>query len=481
MRDTGTTASGNNRSAPPIGFIFLLLLLYGLLAVGTIHFSMEVTVGVFVAFVVYLLTFMDIRVGLVLMLVAIGISPEMEFSGISMRIEDFIIPAVTVAWITRMIDRREALEPSPLKMPILLLLFAMAVSSLNGTALGYVPGKTAFFHYFKYVQFMLIYVLALNNIRTLREIYTFVTALVAVSAIVGLYGIWQYFNRGEYYSMYRITGPYGETASVLGGYLTFHIVMAIGLFIHAGSVRVRVFLGILIVVLLFPFLYTLSRSAYVALLGGLVLLGVVKRRKLLVGIFVILVLFPIIFPVEVVQRVSSILDVFYRKPPSSWSARVDAWKYYSQFIIQAPLIGHGAGVVPLGFVDNEYIKQLLEGGIAGLLLFLWFLFRVIRTCLAMVDRLEDRVLKGFVTGYLGGLFSLMIQGVAITNFTTIRTMEPFFFATGIVTVIAIHYARLAKEPGEAEDVVPERIPAPPGRPGRRAPALPQRRPFRTVT
>jgi hypothetical protein len=63
------------------------------------------------------------------------------------------------------------------------------------------------------------------------------------------------------------------------------------------------------------------------------------------------------------------------------------------------------------------------------------------------EKVKKPILGGFLLGYMGGLLALVIHSLAATTFTTIRTMEPFFFATGLLYVIHNQYventARLA--------------------------------------
>ena len=61
------------------------------------------------------------------------------------------------------------------------------------------------------------------------------------------------------------------------------------------------------------------------------------------------------------------------------------------------------------------------------------IFRALRTSLRLHRSNDpDPILSGLALGYFGGCAALLMHSVAATTFTTIRTTEPFFFATGIL-------------------------------------------------
>ena len=142
---------------------------------------------------------------------------------------------------------------------------------------------------------------------------------------------------------------------------------------------------------------------------------------------------------------ATIFQIFSDDPPPSWTARVGAWETFGGLIMESPLIGRGVGSAPLGFIDNEYIKQANELGLIGLLVFFWLLFRISRTALSTIRQAEDPAILGFCTGFAAGFAAILIHNLGATSLTAIRIAEPFFFATGLLYAISNHRLGLEKE------------------------------------
>jgi len=86
------------------------LLLYGLFkgSDADLHFQIGVAAG----FLVYIVTFIDLTLGLAILIACVGLSPELTIGGIqNLRLEDFIVPALLLSWITRIMQQRIPLAP----------------------------------------------------------------------------------------------------------------------------------------------------------------------------------------------------------------------------------------------------------------------------------------------------------------------------------------------------------------------------------
>lgn len=124
----------------------------------------------------------------------------------------------------------------------------------------------------------------------------------------------------------------------------------------------------------------------------------------------------------------------------SWDARVNAWKAAWPKIESNPVFGLGAGSYHLGWIDNQYVMDILYMGFLGLAVFIWLLIRIFRNVYPLrktslpSESDDDNYISALSAGYLGGLIALLIQGIAVTNFYTVRTMIPFWFLSGLVMV-----------------------------------------------
>lgn len=401
-----------------------------------------------------LIALQEIRVGLAVLLLAIGLSPEFVFLGIpNFRYEDFIFPALFAVWLGRHVLTRERLAPNDLRTPLLMIVFVAATSSLLNHLYGQLDLTTSTLRLGKSVQYFLMFVLVLNTLRGRRDTTAFIALMLGAGTLVGLFGIVQWWLHGDAAS-FRLVGPSGETANILGGYSVFHICIALGLLARVEPAH-RPWLLAFIGLMLVPLGLTLSRTSYVALFAGLATIWAVSRSSVFTGPVVLLALLALLLPDSITDRFGTILGVFSGDAPSSWEARVAGWRHFVPAAMERPILGHGVGSTELGAVDNEYVLRLYSVGVLGLGAFLWLVSRCVRTSYRLQkNEREDRWTGGFALGYLGGTVALLAHGLAATTFTTIRTAEPFFFATGILYV-CWNSTRIREEPAEERPTLAE--------------------------
>jgi hypothetical protein len=237
----------------------------------------------------------------------------------------------------------------------------------------------------------------------------------------------------------------GETSNILGGYYVFHICLALGLLAGGARFRPALLAGTLLMVA--PLLFTMSRTSYIALFAGLVAIFAVGRSPsaalILAGSFIALFVTS-----GVSDRFLTILETLQGEAPNSLVMRFRGWITFLEHFPRSPLLGQGVGRMALGAFDNEYVRQLFELGLAGLVVFTWMFARILRQGFRVSREASDPVFRGFALGCFGGTVALLVHSLGATTFTTIRTSEPFFFAVGILYSMA-HCARQ-----EAEEELP---------------------------
>ena len=371
----------------------------------------------------------EIRVGLAVLLLAIGLSPELELFGVdNFRYEDIVFPVIFLVWITKHGLTRRPFAETDLRLPILIILFLSLVSTLNNKIYGDIDLQSAVFRFGKSVVYYFIFLIVLNALRGLRDMKAFAALMLISSAFVGLYGLTQ---ASVFQNAARVTGPPGETANVLGGYFVFHMCLATGLLTRAKGGTRLLLIGYLILMFI-PFAQTLSRTSYVAFVSGFAAVWFLSKGRTLGPVMALIFLAALLSPAAVEERLVSIFGIFEGNAPSSWEARVAGWKLLLAYAINAPLLGRGVGDLPLGAVDNEYMLQLHELGVLGLFAFLWLITRTLKTSFRLHKTGQDRMATGFCLGYFAGCIALLVHSIGATTFTTIRTTEPFFFATGLL-------------------------------------------------
>ncbi|MCA8959573.1 MAG: hypothetical protein KDC38_03625 [Planctomycetes bacterium] len=386
--------------------------------------------GLLLAFI----SIFDLRVGLAVLLLAIGLSPEFELYGIdNLRYEDLVFPILLMIWMSRVVLHQADLRPTDLKSPIFVIVFISLISALANGIYSELDLRAASLRFGKAVEYYFMMVVVLNAMRTRRDLRAFIVLMVVSSSLVGLYGLVQFAAEGTGLDSYRLPGPRGETANILGGYFVFHMCLSLGLLARVkgvGRVLLLAYLGLMA----YPFILTLSRTSYVAMAIGLFAIWVRSRNHTMGWALVLLAVGCLLAPDYVLDRMRTIADVFLGREVSSWDSRVAGWtNWFLPQALQSPLLGKGPGSEDLGAIDSEYVLQLNDLGIIGLIAFLVLVYRCMRTSwrLQTVEE-NDAVLSGFSLGYFGGCVALLVHSLAATTFTTIRTTEPFFFATGLL-------------------------------------------------
>jgi len=386
----------------------------------------------------------ELRVGLAVLLLAIGLSPEFTLFGIpNFRYEDAVLPLLLMIWASQHVIKKGRLQPTDLKRPLLIIVFVASISSLNNYLYSDLDLMQALLYLGKNIEYYLIFLLVLNALHSRQDAKGFIFLMLLASLLVGIFGLTQWSLYGGT-AGYRLPGPSGETANILGGYYVFHICLALGLLAHSRP-KMRPILLIYLAIMLIPVALTLSRTSFVALLIGVGTIWLASRSSLL-GIPILMMICGAIFvPDYVTERFSTVMGIFSGDSPSSWTARVAGWNHFIPAALERPLFGHGIGSGTHA-VDNEYVLQLYNLGFIGLGAFLWLICNCLKTSFRLQkSNCGDVWISGFALGYFGGTVSLLAHSIGATTFTTIRTTEPFFFATGILYLCWNQHRKREKE------------------------------------
>jgi len=418
-------------------------------AVVTIPFaySLALTGGL----VMGVLTFLRPEIGLGFLLLSTLFLPEVAMGEVSMgmtrgsrdigiRPDDILLVLIMFGWFARLVVRREliTLPKTPINIPILLLSVSIILSTIIGCFLGDVPFTTGLFYSGKRLQYFIVFLMVITNIKTLRSIKISIVLLLIASGFVALWGIGEHLLLPEV----RISGPFQRAqAPMLGGFFVLIVFTALALFFYKKSLFYRLLLIGLMFASLYAITFTTSRASYVALYIGLIIFAFLSRKYLLLAVPILLIILtPYIFPqqvLEAIYQIGGVLPGEWRAPgvvAPSWEARIGAWQYAIPLVLKRPFFGYGPGSFALSWFDNTYVIDMVYLGLVGLLLFVWLIIRLAQTSWTLYRQDKDPYLSALAMGYLGGLIGLLIHGIAVPTFWTIRTMVPFWFLTGLVVV-----------------------------------------------
>lgn len=376
--------------------------------------------------------------------ISIG-KPEVKGDVLVLRVEDLILTTVAMAWVARTAIFKELglIRRTPLNAPILAYSVALVVATLLGVFVGTVRPARGFFFVLKYLEYFVVYFMAVNytrDERVLRRLLATALVTCAVSAVMGIAQI----PSGERVAA-PFEGKFGEP-NTFGGYLVLMLALVLAQALAAqslpGQLRWFAFAGLVAV----PLLYTLSRSSWLAVLPMLATLILLSPRRLilLVGVGVLVLAGPLVFPKQVVERYNYTLHdkadrgeyrVGDTRLDTSTSARLDSWKQGVEGWSRRPVFGYGAA--GFAFMDAQYVRVLVETGLVGLAAFLWLLWRILRLGWDAYRQSRGTRFHALTLGYLAGVVALLAHGIGANTFIIVRIMEPFWFLTGIIAVLPL--------------------------------------------
>src|SRR6266850_847554 len=281
------------------------------------------------AFAVFILMFMRTEAGLYLVLFSMLLSPEFgsgpqrfaEGRGVVIRLEDLLLVVIGLSWLAKMAVNKElglAIK-SRLNLPIVAYVAATLLATIVGVLTGTVRTSAGWFYVLKYVEYFVVFYMTLNNLRDRDQAWRLMMAAFLTAGIVSLIGLAQ-IPSGQ-----RVSAPFeGEAGepNTFGGYLLLMMAIAGGIGLETNRLKLRAWAAGVIGLMAVPFVFTLSRASYLALLPSIGMLALLSsRRKLMVGALVLAVLVsPIVLTTAVPEPVKK--RILYTFQPERGQATV---------------------------------------------------------------------------------------------------------------------------------------------------------------
>jgi hypothetical protein len=412
---------------------------------------------------IVVITFTSIELALYFLILSTLLSPELTFGGatpgelasgavnttesrgITLRLDDIMLTLISFTWLVRMAVRNELgfLRRTPINQAAFLYWAACAFSTLIAFFSGKV-GLYGIFFVIKYLEYFILFYMVVNHVHDEAIIKRFLMVMIFTCLIASLIGM------GQIPSGMRVSAPFegveGEP-NTFGGYLMFMFSLILGILLHTSNKKQRFLLFIAMAIILIPFAFTESRSSYLALIVSIICFLVYAQKKILLIFMCLtgLALAPFVLPQNVIHRImftfnqaeqSGQLRVGDFKVDTSTTERLRAWEeVITKDFPKNPIFG--VGVTGGKFIDAQYPRVLLETGIVGLVLFLWFLRRVWVLLKKSSRKLQDPVMRGVALGALCGFAGLLTHGIGANTFIIVRIMEPFMITLGLILAMQI--------------------------------------------
>ncbi len=413
-------------------------------------YAVALIIGVLVLF----LSFLSIELGIYVLIFSMLLSPEIAIGAqsqreISIRMDDLLIFVISLGWLARMAFNKELgiFIKNPLNKSILCYSTICILATMFGMILGKVSPLQGIMFVVKYIEYFVIFYMVLNNINSREQVKRYLLAILITAVIVSLYAIVQ-IPSGD-----RISAPFegksGEP-NTFGGYLILIMSLLSGILLCYRQMKVKTASLVALGLVAVPFLFTLSRSSWMAVAGVYLALMIFSNKRMMLGILLIIAVLvrPLIMPDKMAKRYEK---TFMSKPLESKqkqvkvggvyldlssSERVNSYMQILEDIKKRPILGYG--VTGYGFIDGQYFRTLIETGVLGFSAFMYLLYRIFSTVLNTYRKSSDELFKGISLGILVGFAGMLTHALTANTFIIIRIMEPFWFLIAMVAAVESH-------------------------------------------
>jgi len=447
------------------GLTFLLVaLLAGFLLT---QYSPVLLLLAVVALIIFTVSFINIEWGLYIIILSMLLSPEIMAGqtgagslgrGVTLRLEDFLLAVIGLSWFARnAVDKELGLFlKTPLNKAIIFYILACVLSTGFGIMAGRVELKTGSLYLLKYLEYFIVFFMMVNHVRNTDQVKRFIICLFLTCFIASIIGAFQIPAGGRVSAPFE--GDVGEP-NTFGGYLLFMGILAGGLLAKTDNFKIKHILTVFLLCIIPPFLFTQSRSSYLAAIPALLVLGFMAERRLIIlGILAVsFMVSPLFLPKAVKNRImytftqpeeQGQIKIGDLRLDTSTSARLISWQEALSDWPKHPLLGYG--VTGYHFVDAQFPRILVETGILGLIAFFYLLYSIFKLSLQYLKEVKTPYYQGLGIGFLAGFVGLIVHAMGANTFIIVRIMEPFWFFVGIIAAIPMLERQKAEQGQEAE-------------------------------
>jgi len=453
-RGIGRGEIAESRIEAPFFAAFMAICAVALLFTHLRFGNDSLTIALAVSMIVFGVTVLRVELGVSILIIAMLLSPEIAAGSVgrsgerslNLRYDDVLIVVIFFGVLVKLAfeGAPSFVPPSPINWAIVAYYGVCIHSTLLALNLD-LPAwdkRVAFFVMLKMLEFYMVFFMVGNAIRTRKDMRIQVGLLLAVASIVSVYAA---YTVGH---LDRVSAPLeegGTEPNTLGGYLTVVMCLTCGLFLTAPRWKKLIFLGITAVAL-YPFLYTLSRASYMALVVGLIALGLKARRAWVVILMIFVLAFSnYLMPKAVRERVNYTFQEGSGKTVSilghdtgievdtSTHERLYVWDKVKYNLHYWPWFGGGVSWETV--LDSQYARVILETGLVGLAAFIFLLWRILRTTSEAASWTKGWFARGVALGTFATTIALIVHSMGTISFLIVRIMEPFWLLVALTNTI----------------------------------------------
>ena len=244
-----------------------------------------------------------------------------------------------------------------------------------------------------------------NSLRKKEDINVFVSVLMVSVLMVALVGIRQIFTgvvmRPEWTDVensqdiaVRIYSVF-TNPNIFAEYLVMTIPLGVGLMWYTKSMKKKMLFMAGVGLLLIALVMTMSRGGWLGIfVAAFIFVLIVDKRLLLLSIPIILIMIPFL-PKSILERFISI-------------------------------------TMPIYHAHNTFLEIFAEGGIIGLLVFLYMIFSILKNANLYLAKSDDKYIKYLGAGAIASLFGILANGMTEHILYMPRIIFTFWILLGII-------------------------------------------------
>lgn len=325
----------------------------------------------------------------------------------------------------------KSIDAKIIDYPILFFTFALFMAILDN------PDAEAFSKLFKYVGLFLFFYTTGANLNDPKQIKILIINASISMIIANIYGLYQHFIL-NYPRVGSFATPLGF-GCLLAIFMIFTIVYG---FWGNFQIRYRIYLLLSTILLLVNLLLTQARGAWLAVMGGLVVLSLIKTKKILILFIVVFFIFNLFLPQLYIDKFLSSFDLTHNL---SNLGRIALWKgallMYKDHFINGVGLGRFSIEYETKYLQpftnttchahNNILQFMAETGTLGLIAFIWLMSAIMIWLYKTYSRTTNLNHRLFTLASFCGLIVFHIQGLTEFNYGDTETLRFFWFLVSI--------------------------------------------------
>ncbi len=312
---------------------------------------------------------------------------------------------------------------------------------------------------------LLIYILVLFTVAHEAKDKRFLKWVIISAgcglALVSIDGIWQVAAGKDFIRGYepvlniglsRATASFKDS-NVMGVYLSALSPLILGLSLYYCKGKGKIIMVSLSILSLIGAVLTYSRPTLLAVCIALLFLAIVKKDKLIIaGLILVTLISPFVMPKSVKDWAKELeynpLRIMCNDD------RIAIYRHTLRMIKAHPIIGVGANtfmknyrfykeypeyrnVVTIDYIyaHNNFLHMAGELGLAGLSVFLWFVYLLFKRGLSLHKQLKDGYLKTVSLSLLACIIAFLVNGLTESSLYYSRVAVLFWYLAGLVLAL----------------------------------------------